>query len=63
MPLHIVVLIVIGIGVLMYFFNQYFKPIDPTFKQIVNVVVVIAVVLWLLSFFVSLPNIPWGTRR
>jgi hypothetical protein len=49
-----VVLVLIVIGVLLALANKYL-PMDPKIKQIMNVVVVIAVVLWLLSLF--LPGI------
>jgi hypothetical protein len=38
------------IGVLMWMVNAYI-PMDARIKQILNIVVIIAVVLWLLSMF------------
>jgi hypothetical protein len=50
MPLMnlIVTLVVLGLG--LWLINNYI-PMDGTIKKILNVVVVIAVVLWLLSVF------------
>lgn len=45
-----VVGILIVIGVLLYLANNYL-PMDPKIKQILNAVVVIAVVVWLLLLF------------
>ena len=44
----IVALVVLGVG--LWLINNYI-PMDSTIKKILNVVVVIAVVLWLLSAF------------
>ena len=44
----IVVLIVVG---LLLFAANNWLPMDPKIKQILNVVVIIAVVLWLLALF------------
>jgi len=41
----IVVLLVVGI--VLYLINNY-VPMDPKIKQILNIVVVVAVVIWLL---------------
>ena len=48
MPLIHVVLALIVVGVLLWLANTYI-PMDGTIKKILNVVVVIAVILWLLS--------------
>jgi len=55
MPLiqFIVVLVVIG---LVLYLVETLLPIDPTIKQIIRVVVVIAVILWLLSLVGLLPQ-------
>ena len=50
------------IGVLLYVFNNYVTMIDAKIKQIINVVVVVAVVIWLVTLFVPLPHIPVGRR-
>ncbi len=51
-----VVVILIVIGVLLYLVNQ-FIPMEPRIKSILNVVVIIAVVLWVLCLFLPVGNI------
>ena len=53
MSLLSVVVVLILIGVLLYATNA-FIPMDAKIKQILNVVVVIATVLWILSLFLPL---------
>jgi hypothetical protein len=50
MPLVNVVLTLIVVGVLVWLLNTYI-PMQGTIKSILNIVVVIAVVLWLLYGF------------
>jgi hypothetical protein len=50
MPLIQLVVVLIVVGVLLWAVNNYI-PMDAKIKQILNVVVVIAVVLWLLQVF------------
>jgi hypothetical protein len=50
MPIIYVVLILIAVGVLLWLVNSYI-PMDRKIKNILNVVVVIAVVIWLLKVF------------
>jgi predicted membrane protein len=50
MPLLTVVLTLIVVGVLLWLVNTYI-PMDGKIKQILNILVVIAVVLWLLYGF------------
>ncbi len=50
MPIIYVVLILIAVGVLLWLVNTYI-PMDRKIKNILNVVVVIAVVIWLLKVF------------
>ena len=50
MSLISVVLTLIAIGVLLWLVNT-FIPMDGKIKQIINIVVVVAVVLWLLTAF------------
>lgn len=50
MPLVQLVIVLIVVGVLLWAVNSYI-PMDAKIKNILNVVVVIAVVLWLLSVF------------
>ena len=50
MPIiHLLILLVV-IGLLLWVVNTYI-PMEPTMKKIVNIVVIIAVILWLLSIF------------
>lgn len=50
MPLIQLVVTLIIVGVLLWAVNTYI-PMDQKIKSIMNIVVVIAVVLWLLSVF------------
>lgn len=50
MPLINLVIALIVVGVLLYLVNN-FIPMDSKIKQILNGVVVIAVVIWLLQVF------------
>lgn len=50
MPLLTIVVVLIVVGVLMWLVNNYI-PMDGKIKNILNIVVVIAVVLWLLQVF------------
>lgn len=50
MPLISLVITLIVVGVLLWLVNTYI-PMDGKIKQILNAVVIIAVVLWLLSAF------------
>ena len=50
MPLIQLVIALIVVGVLLWAVNTYI-PMDGKIKQILNVVVVVAVVLWLLQVF------------
>ncbi len=50
MPLINVVIALVVVGVLLWLVNNYI-PMDSKIKSILNVVAVIAVVLWLLSAF------------
>jgi low temperature requirement protein LtrA len=45
-----VVVVLIVIGLLLYAVNQW-MPMDAKVKQILNVVVILAVILWLLAIF------------
>jgi uncharacterized membrane protein YidH (DUF202 family) len=49
----------IVVGALLWLANSYI-PMDEKIKNILNVVVVIAVVLWVLSIFVGWPKIHVG---
>jgi hypothetical protein len=50
MPLIQVVIMLIAVGVLLWFVNR-FIPMQSSIKSILNGVVVIAVILWLLNVF------------
>jgi len=50
MPLINIALVIIVVGVLLWVVNKYI-PMEAKIKQILNIVVVIAVVLWLLRAF------------
>ena len=50
MPLINLILILVAVGVILYLINNYI-PMDRKIKSILNLVVVIAVILWLLSVF------------
>ena len=51
MTLIHVVLVLIVIGVLLWLVNSII-PMDPKIRQILNAVVIIAVVFWLLALFI-----------
>jgi uncharacterized BrkB/YihY/UPF0761 family membrane protein len=63
MSLISLVVMLMVVGLLLWLVNSYL-PMDPKFKKIVNVVVVVAVVLWVVGLFVggwgTLPNIRIG---
>lgn len=48
MDLLTIVVVLIVVGILLWLINSYI-PMDGTIKKILNVVVIIAVVVWLLS--------------
>jgi len=50
MPLLQILVVLIGVGVLLWLVNQ-FIPMAGSIKSILNAVVVIGVVLWLLNIF------------
>ena len=50
MPLMSLVVTLIVVGVLLWLVNTYI-PMDAKIKQVLNAVVIIAVVLWLLQAF------------
>jgi hypothetical protein len=50
MPLINLVITLVVIGVLLWAINRYI-PMDAKIKQILNIAVVIAVVIWLLRVF------------
>ena len=50
MPLIQLVIVLVVVGLILWVINSYI-PMQATIKKILNVVVVIAVVIWLLSVF------------
>ena len=52
MPLIHVLLVLVGVGVLLWLVNTYI-PMDSKIKGILNIVVVVVVVLWLLGLVTS----------
>jgi len=50
MPLITVLIILIVVGVLLWLVNSYI-PMDGKIKKVLNIVAIIAVVLWLLKVF------------
>jgi hypothetical protein len=50
MPLLHVVIVLIFVGILLWLVNAYI-PMDAKIKKILNIVVVIAVIIWLLQAF------------
>lgn len=50
MPLINLVVTLIVVGVLLWLVNTYI-PMDRKIKQILNIVIVIAVIIWLLQVF------------
>jgi hypothetical protein len=56
MPIINVFLVLIVVGVLLYLVNR-FIPMDGNIKSILNIVAVIAVIIWLLKVFGILGSI------
>jgi hypothetical protein len=50
MPLITLIVTLVVVGLILWLINNYL-PMDGKIKQILNIVVVIAVILWLLSVF------------
>ena len=50
MPLLAVILALIVVGILLWLINTY-VPMEPSIKRILNIVVMIALVIWLLKVF------------
>lgn len=62
MTLISLVITLVVVGVLLWLFNTYVTMIDARIKQIINVVVIIAVIVWLLQVF-GLFNFNLGAIR
>jgi hypothetical protein len=54
LPLLQLIVVLIVIGLILYLVETLL-PIDPTIKQVIRVVIVLAVILWLLSLVGLLP--------
>jgi len=50
MPLIQLVIALVVVGVILWVINSYI-PMEPTIKKILNVVVIVAVIIWLLTVF------------
>ncbi len=50
MPLMNLIIVLVIVGVILFLINNYL-PMDGKIKSILNIVVVIAVILWLLRSF------------
>ena len=50
MPLLTIILVILGVGVLLWLIHR-FIPMQSTIKSILNAVVVIILVVWLLKVF------------
>ncbi|MFO7827415.1 MAG: Thivi_2564 family membrane protein [Bacteroidales bacterium] len=50
MPILTIILVIIGVGVILWLVNS-FIPMQRTIKGILNVVVIIILVIWLLKVF------------
>lgn len=56
MSLVSLVIILIVVGVLLWAVNRYI-PLEPTIRKIINIVVIVAVCIYLLSIFGILPDL------
>lgn len=50
MPLLTVVIVIVVIGIIMWLVNAHI-PMDANIKKVLNIVVLVAVVLWVLQVF------------
>lgn len=51
MPIVLILLALVAVGVVLWLINTKVPWIDPTVKQIINVVAIILVVIWLMRVF------------
>jgi len=56
MSLVSLVVVLIVVGVLLWLVNTYI-PMEATIKRIINIVVIVAVCIWLLSVFGLVPDL------
>ena len=59
---HVVIVLVV-VGFLLWIVNSSKIPMDGTIKQILTAVVILAVVLWLLTYFGLLDDGSWTSYR
>ncbi|PWD98289.1 hypothetical protein DDZ16_16030 [Marinilabilia rubra] len=45
-----IIIVIIGVGVLLWLINR-FIPMQPTIKGVLNVVVILILIIWLLNVF------------
>jgi hypothetical protein len=57
MSLISLVIVLIVIGILLWIVNTQITIIDPTIKKIINIVVIIAICIWLLSLVGLIPDL------
>jgi hypothetical protein len=50
MPILTIVIVIIGVGVILWLINS-FIPMQRTIKRVLNAVVIIILVIWLLKIF------------
>lgn len=59
MDLISIIIVLIVIGILVFLLNK--APfIDAQYKQIINYVILVVVILWILSLFVDIPHVRIG---
>jgi hypothetical protein len=61
MPVIQLIIVLAAIGLLMWLINSYLPMAEP-WKKILNVVVIVATILWLLNVFGVL-NLGWTVPR
>lgn len=63
MSLWSIIIVLVVVGVALYFFNRFVTMIDPGIKRVINVLVYIAIAIWLVLIFIPyLPDIRVGRR-
>jgi len=56
MPIINLIIVLAVVGLILWAVNSYI-PMQPTIKKILNIVVIIALVIWLLSVFGVVGNV------
>lgn len=63
MDLISLVIVLVIVGILLWMFNTYVTIIDPRIKQIINAVVILALILYVLFLvFGPLPHVTVGRK-